>query len=308
MRKIYGIGETVYDIILKDGSPQAARPGGSVLNCLVSLGRTGLPVSFISEYGTDDVGSLIDSFLAENGIDNSCVYRYTDVNTSLAIAILDDNSDAHYTFYKEKPRKRLNIEFPVIKRDDILLFGSFFAVASDIRDKLAGFINLARESGAMVIYDPNFRKSHASEIELLRPLIIENMRMASIVRGSDEDFRNIFGAGDAGEAWSLVKDHCNCLVYTHSSNGVSVRSAGFSGSYPVRKIVPVSTVGAGDNFNAGMIAALYNNGISRDDLSKMGEEQWKKIVTAGVDFATEVCLSYENYISKEFADKFKSGI
>jgi fructokinase len=307
MRKIYGIGETVYDIIFKNGAPQAARPGGSVLNCLVSLGRTGIPVSFIGEYGTDDVGTLIDRFLAENGVNNSFVYRYDDVNTSLAIAILDEKSDAHYTFYKEKPQKRLDIEFPEVKRDDIVLFGSFFAVTLDLRDKLTDFINGARECGAMVIYDPNFRKSHAAEIDSLRPLIIENMRMASLVRGSDEDFRNIFGAGDAGEAWSFVRDHCSCLVYTASSQGVFARSAEFSGNYPVRKIIPVSTVGAGDNFNAGMIAAIYNNGISRNDLLKMGEKQWEKIVSAGIDFATEVCLSYENYISKEFADKFKSG-
>lgn len=308
MGKIYGIGETVYDIIFKDGTPQAARPGGSVLNCLVSLGRTGMPVSFISEYGTDDVGTLIDRFLAENGVNNACVYRYNDVNTSLAIAILDEKSDAHYTFYKEKPRKRLDIEFPDVNSDDIVMFGSFFAVSSDLRDKLAGFIHRAHENGAMIIYDPNFRKSHAAEIELLRPVLIENMRMASLVRGSDEDFRNIFGAENAEDAWSFVRDHCSCLVCTDSSKGVFVRTAEFSGNYPVRTIVPVSTVGAGDNFNAGIIAAIYKNSISRDDLSKIGEEKWKEIISAGVDFATEACLSYENYVSKEFAMKYKAGI
>ena len=101
MRKIYGIGETVYDIIFKDGAPQAAKPGGSVLNSMVSLGRTGLPVSFISEYGRDDVGSLIDRFLNDNGVNTSSVYRYNDANTSLALAFLDEKNDAHYTFYKD---------------------------------------------------------------------------------------------------------------------------------------------------------------------------------------------------------------
>ena len=54
-----------------------------------------------------------------------------------------------------------------------------------------------------------------------------------------------------------------------------------------------------------MVAAIYNNGINREDLSRIGEEQWRKIVSSGVEFATGVCLSYENYISKEFAAKFK---
>jgi len=307
MRKIYGIGETVYDIIFKDGAPQAAKPGGSVLNAMVSLGRTGLPVSFVSEYGKDDVGSLIDNFLNDNGVDTSCAYRYEDANTSLALAFLDDKNDAHYTFHKDFPERRLDIEFPHLKREDILLCGSFYAVWSEIRPKFLGFIRSAAESGALILYDPNFRKSHVSEIDMLRPLITENMEIASIVRGSDEDFRNIFGAGSAGEAWEIIRNYCSCLVYTASAGGVFVRTDSFSGDFPVKKINPVSTIGAGDNFNAGMVAAIYNNGIISEDLSKIGEEQWRRIVSSGVEFASEVCLSYENYISKEFAAKFNQS-
>lgn len=305
MRKIYGIGETVYDIIFKDGAPQAAKPGGSVLNAMVSLGRSGLPVSFIGEYGIDDVGSLIDTFLKDNGVDTSRVSRHPDANTSLAIAFLDEKNDAHYTFYKEKPRKRLDIVFPETTADDILLFGSFFALATEVREKLLNFVRSAAEKGTLIIYDPNFRSPHLPELNRLKPFIIENMKLASLVRGSDEDFRNIAGAENVDEAWEFVKDHCCCLVYTASSEGVYVRTKSYSSIFPVKKISPVSTIGAGDNFNAGMAAAIFNRGIIIDDLSKMGEEQWKKIVGAGVEFASEVCLSYENYISKEFAANFR---
>lgn len=78
MRKIFGIGETVLDIIFKDGQPQAAKAGGSVLNSVVSMGRMNLPVSFISEYALDDVGNLIDNFLKDNGVDSSYVNRFRD--------------------------------------------------------------------------------------------------------------------------------------------------------------------------------------------------------------------------------------
>jgi len=307
MRRIYGIGETVFDIIFKDGIPQAAKPGGSVLNSMVSLGRTGLPVSFISEYGRDDVGALIDRFLNDNGVNTSTVYRYTDANTSLALAFLDLRNDAHYTFYKDFPAKRLDVVFPEINRGDIVQCGSFYAVWSEIRQKFLEFIKSSADRGALILYDPNFRKSHVSELEKLRPFIIENMKLAGIVRGSDEDFRNVFGAGNADEAWESVKDHCSCLIYTASSAAVFVRTNSFSGTFPVKKIEPVSTIGAGDNFNAGMLAAIYNNGISRDDLLNMGEEQWKKIVSAGVDFASEVCLSYDNYIGLAFASRYFSA-
>ncbi len=125
MRKIFGIGETVLDLIFKDGEPQAARPGGSMLNAMVSLGRIGLPVHFISEYGLDDTGELVNSLLERNGVDTGSVYRYRDGKTALAIAFLDENNNAHYTFYRDFPASRLNAGFPEISEKDILLYGSF---------------------------------------------------------------------------------------------------------------------------------------------------------------------------------------
>ncbi len=134
MRKIYGIGEALVDIIFKDNQPQAAKAGGSVLNSVVSMGRMSLPVSFISEYGQDNVGLLIDNFLKDNGVDTSCVHRFKDGTTSLALAFLDENNDAHYTFYKDYPEKRLDIEFPEINEDDIVQCGSFYAIWPEIRE------------------------------------------------------------------------------------------------------------------------------------------------------------------------------
>jgi fructokinase len=305
MRRIYGIGETVLDIIFKDSQPQAAKAGGSVLNSVVSIGRMDLPVSFISEYGQDDVGNLIDIFLRDNGVDTSCVHRFVDGSTSLALAFLDSKNDAHYTFYKDLPEKRLDIIFPVIEKDDIVQCGSFYAIWPEIREKFRKFIMTARDKGALVLYDPNFRKTHMSELDILKPLIIENMKLASLLRGSDEDFRNIFGAENIDEAWEVVKEYCKCLVYTVNVEGVYVRTKTFSGKFPVHKITPVSTIGAGDNFNAGMLTAIYSNILTREQLESIGEKDWLKIITSAVDFATHVCLSYENYISKEFAKEQK---
>ena len=67
MRKVIGIGETIYDIIFENGQPSAAVPGGSVFNGMVSLARVGMDVSFISETGNDRVGNTILQFMADNG-------------------------------------------------------------------------------------------------------------------------------------------------------------------------------------------------------------------------------------------------
>lgn len=305
MRKIYAIGETVFDIIFKNGQPQAAKPGGAMLNSMVSLGRIGLPVSFISEYGSDNVGSLIDEFLNNNGVGTDYVDRFNDGKTGLALAFLNEKNDASYTFYKNYPEKRLNIEFPEINRDDIILCGSIYAITTEIREKFRDFTSGATDKGAIVIYDPNFRPTHSSDLGKLVPLMVENMQVAAIVRGSDEDFRNIFGAGTPDKAWEVVSKYCNCMVYTANAEGVHVRTTGFSRKFPVKNITPVSTIGAGDNFNAGMMAAIYKNLITSDQLDRMGEEGWTEIISMGVDFATEVCMSYDNYISLTFAEEIK---
>jgi fructokinase len=305
MRKIYGIGETVLDIIFKDNQPQAAKAGGSVLNSVVSMGRMGLPVSFISEYGLDDVGTLIDNFLKSNGVNSSNVHRFSDGSTALALAFLDEKNDAHYSFYKDFPEKRLDIEFPQINKDDIIQCGSFYAIWPEIRVKFRKFILDAKGRGALILYDPNFRKGHLSELNILKPLIVENMQMATLLRGSDEDFKNIFGVDTPDEAWEVAKNYCKCLVYTANVEGVYVRTTNFSGKFPVQKITPVSTIGAGDNFNAGMITSIYRNNYAGEQLEKLTEHEWSKIITSAVAFATHVCMSYENYISKEFADELK---
>jgi len=306
MRKIFGIGETVLDIIFKDGQPQTAKAGGSVLNSMVSIGRIGLPVSFISEYGKDDVGELIENFLICNGVNTDSVHRFEKGNTSLALAFLDKKNDAHYSFYKEFPSKRLETIFPALQSDDILLFGSFYAIWTDIREKIKSFIQNSYNKGALIIYDPNFRKSHLSEIDILKPLIIENMSMASIVRGSDEDFMNIFGVNNADGAWDAVKNNCKCLIYTASSDGVFIKTDSFTGRFPVTQISPISTIGAGDNFNAGLIASIYNKNLNKEKLTTLDRDEWESIIKVAVEFATNVCLSYENYISEEFAAEIKN--
>jgi fructokinase len=305
-RNIYTIGETLFDIIFKNGQPQAGKAGGAMLNSSVSLGRIGLPVHLISEYGDDDIGSIIDDFLRGNGVSTLFTDHFREGSTALAIAVLNEKNDASYTFYKNYPSRRFEMEFPLIRKDDIILCGSIYAITREIRQKFVSFVRGAEASGAVVLYDPNFRKAHASELDELKPLIVENIQMANIIRGSDEDFQNIFGASTPDKAWDIIKKYCNCMVYTASSEGVFVRTTNFEGRFTVRKIKPVSTIGAGDNFNAGMIAAIYKNGITRDQLATMGEDMWSKVISSGVDFASDVCMSYENYISEEFAEKLKN--
>jgi fructokinase len=303
-RKIYHVGEAVLDILFREGESFTSKAGGASLNAAVSLGRLNLPVHFISEYGLDEVGNIIDKFLRDNQVSTKFVYRYYDGQSPLALAFLNENMDASYNFYKIYPDKRLDIRFPEINEGDIILFGSFYAITTAVRDKLVEFLKLAKKQKAIIIYDPNFRKQHLHELHKLKPMIMENIALADIVRGSNEDFSFILGAHNADEVYQEVgKD--KVLLYTASHKGVYLKTPAITGRYPVNKIDPKSTIGAGDNFNAGIVYSLYNKGIDKKGLLKVEETQWEDIIHTCVEFATNVCLRYENYLSKEFALNYR---
>lgn len=305
MRKIYTIGETVLDILFKNNVPVTAKAGGACLNSAVTLGRLNLPVYFIGEFGMDEVGNFIDQFLKDNHVSTQYVYRYYDGKSSLALAFLNENNDASYDFYKIYPGKRLVLNFPEIQQDDIVLFGSIYAVTFEIRNKLLEFIRQANKNKAIVIYDPNFRKQHLHELGKLKPLILENLSLANIIRGSNEDFSFIFGANNVEETYAETRRHCNNLLYTANKKGVYVRTPSVNLTCPVKTIDPVSTIGAGDNFNAGIVYSLFRHNIGFKELETLNEKTWEMLVSTAIDFATHVCLNYDNYISKEFAEAYK---
>lgn len=306
MARIFAIGETVYDIIFKNAQPIAAKAGGSMLNTSVSLGRLGLDMNFVSDLGNDIIGDTIISFLSGNGVSTNYIERYTNRKTAIAIAFLDEKNDASYTFYKDFPENRLSSLKVDFEEGDIVLFGSFFALTESIRPVLLKFLNQAREKGCILIYDPNFRKPHLHELGKLKPYIIENISFSDLVRGSDEDFNLIFGVENAYDAFEILKENGCCnMVYTANSKDVLMMSREFTVSQAVPFIEPVSTIGAGDNFNAGLIWTLAKHGVTKTGMAHLPENIMESIVANGIFFSAEVCMSYENYISCEFAGRLK---
>lgn len=309
MRQIIGIGETILDIIFRNNQPTAAVPGGSVFNSIVSLARLGVKVNFISELGEDHVGNLIKRFMLDNNISTDYIDTYADNKSPISLAFLNDNNDAAYSFYKNYPEERLNVELPKIQKDDIVMLGSYYAVTPALRGKHVELLNAARDNGAIVFYDFNFRRPHKSEALKLAPYMIENMEFADIVRGSVDDFECLYEMNDADKIYDeKIKFYCHDFVYTQGGGDISIRTNLLHKDYPVKPITPVSTVGAGDNFNAGLVYALVKLGIGHDDLDNITEAQWDKIVGFASSLAAEVCSSYNNSISKAFAEKVSAAI
>lgn len=306
MRKVIGIGETILDVIFRNEQPSAAVPGGSVFNGIVSLSRTGVPVCFISETGNDHVGDIILRFMRDNHISTDHVNVFPDGKSPVSLAFLNDNSDAEYIFYKNYPKQRLDVIYPELEEDDIVVIGSYYALNPVLREKVLELLDRAREKKAIVYYDPNFRSSHKEEAIKLAPTIIENLEYADIVRGSQEDFFYMYNLRDADKIYrDKIKFYCPNFLCTAGAEKITLRTASVSKEYDIPPLKAVSTIGTGDNFNAGIIYGLLKYDVRYDDLNTVSETGWDEIIRYGMEFAAEVCKSYSNSVSLEFAERYK---
>jgi fructokinase len=309
MRKVIGIGETGLDIIFRNDQPISSLPGGSTYNACISLGRVGVNVAFISETGDDHIGTVICNHLRENGVDCSGVNICQGRKTSLSLAFLDQNNDANYIFYKDHDNDQLELAMPQINTDDILLLGSYYALNPIIRPQVESLLRQARDRGAIIYYDVNFRKSHAHEVLRLRPNLIENLEYADIVRGSSDDFRYLYNNTNAEQIYKQeISFYCKNFIFTSGAKPIEVFAR-----ENVREQIDalptdtVSTIGAGDNFNAGFIYGLIREGVTHTDLQQgIDSKLWQKIVGYGQLFSQECCKSINNYISTEFGEQLKN--
>ena len=286
--RVIGIGETVLDILFKDDQPQKAVPGGSTFNSIVSLGRAGVPCIMVTETGGDHIGDIICHYLVENGVSSEFVTRHKGVKSHITLAFLDEHNDAQYVFYKDHASVALDGKLPQIQQDDVVLFGSFFAINPAIRPAVSSMLHNARKVGAWLYYDVNFRKNHIVDLPHVMDNNEENMSLSDVVRGSMEDFGYLYGLHDGEAIYERVRRFCSTLILTDGARSIRVYTPENCEIYPVQLIETVSTVGAGDNFNAGYIYAM---------LQGMNDQAQR--VAMAQRWSQDVCRQIGNNISDE---------
>ena len=302
LNKVLGIGETILDILFKNNQPVAAVPGGSSFNSIISVGRAGVPCAFVGYTGADVVGQQTVDFMHKNGVSTEYFEVREEEKSAVSLAFLNEKGDANYVFYKQPPLAKPDWKAPSLQANDILLLSSYYAICKGTRPMITQLLEEANKAGAIVYYDVNFRPSHVHELEALMPNIHSNFGKSNIVRGSADDFETMYGTRDASLIYQQhIQPHCPIFICTAGAGKIEVRTPGKGYTFEAPHIDNViSTVGAGDSFNAGFSCALIWMGITKEMLPNLTEEQWKNLINIACQFAGNACRSKENYVCEGF--------
>lgn len=305
MKQVLAFGEALLDLVYRGNHFIGSCPGGSVVNTCISLGRCGMPVQLMTETGEDEYGHHIRGFLSDNhiSIDHSVVYPGR--KTASSHALLDDKGNATYTFQKDYPEKRFSTQLPGLDENTILLFGSFSSLEASLQQVLHGLLGRAVTGNSLIFYDPNIRQHKLDPHTESYAWLKRNLAMAHIIRGSDEDFMQVFGTDSITQVWQGIQPSvCKLLIITRGSKGVEAFNGIRNFQLPVygasESTLIVSTIGAGDAFNAGIIAAICKNPEVIGDDKSIRPEFVEKVLSVGLQFSAEVCSSIENFVGLNF--------
>ncbi len=263
---ILSCGEALIDMLPRTATTGEAcfapYAGGAVFNTAIALGRLGTPSAFFSGVSTDMLGDILADTLTASQVDTQYLAR-SDRPTTVAFVKLVDGQ-ATYAFYDEATAGRMLSpeQLPTLPGSVSTLF---FGGISLVNDPAASTYEAlqARESATRVtMIDPNIRPGFIAGQEAAYRARIERMiARADIVKLSDEDLHWLMGEGDLTTlARQILATGPKLVFITEGASGARAVTATQDRFVTATRVTVADTVGAGDTFNAGALAALHSAG------------------------------------------------
>lgn len=256
-------GEALIDMlpITVDGEPAfRPLPGGSVFNTSIALGRLGTPVSFFSGLSDDLFGTTLQQTLKESHVDLSHA-AISKRPTTLAFVKLE-NVHATYFFYDENTAGRMLTEsdLPVLGGEvQALLFGGISLVSEPCGTTYESLMRREAET-RVIMLDPNIRPGFIQDADAHRARLKRMFALADIVKVSEDDLAWIDPQEPRQAIAAILGAGVNLVVLTAGERGAIAHWNGGQIEIPALSVEIVDTVGAGDTFNAGILAALHESG------------------------------------------------
>ena len=280
-------GEALIDMLprqMADGARAFAPfPGGAVFNTAIALGRLGAPAGLLSGISTDLFGRMLVEALERSGVDARLALR-SDRPTTLAFVELA-GGQARYEFYDENTAGRLldPAAMPDLPDEVAAVFVGGISLMVEPCGVAYEALALREARSRALMLDPNIRPGFIGDEGAYRARLDRLVAAADIVKVSDEDLRWLSGGtGPEAAAEALLERGPRLVCVTEGSRGArgfTVQGEVHAAAAPVEV---VDTVGAGDTFNAGLLAGLDRAGVLAKGLPGMTEAILHDALSLGV--------------------------
>lgn len=285
-------GEALIDMLPRETAAGEAtfapHAGGAVFNTAIALGRLDRPTGFFTGLSTDFMGALLDRTLAQAGVSTDLCCRSARPTTLAFVQLVD--GQARYAFYDEGTTGRMlsPADLPALPADvSALFFGGISLVGEPCGSAYERL--MLREAGTRAtMIDPNIRPGFITDEAAYRGRIARMMAVADVVKLSDEDLHWLQGPGEIGVlAAGLLRQGPKVVLITEGAKGAHGFTNRASVFVPARKVTVADTVGAGDTFNAGVLASLSGAGLlGKSALADLGQDQLRAAVDLGIRAAS----------------------
>lgn len=285
---ILSCGEALIDMLPRTSTLGEAAfapyAGGAVFNTAMALGRLGAPAGFFSGISTDMLGEILADTLTASKVDISHCARSARPTTVAFVKLV--NGQATYAFYDEATAGRMLAlaDLPVLGPEVQALFVGGISLVNDPAASTYEALQ-AREANARVtMIDPNIRPGFIAGKEAEYRARIERMiARADIVKLSDEDLHWLEGAGDLVTlARGILAKGPKIVFITEGAAGARAVTTMQDRFVAAQKVTVVDTVGAGDTFNAGVLAALHATGaLTKARLAAVSDAELDAALTLG---------------------------
>lgn len=270
MYEVVTLGELLIDFVptvsgvsLIDAPAFKKAPGGAPANVAAGLAKLGTTCAFLGKVGDDAFGIFLKETLEGAGVNTSGLVFSEKARTSLAFISLRADGEREFMFYRHPSADMLyepaEVATDLIKNARFFHFGSISLIGEPSRSATLTALQIARENGVIVSYDPNLRLALWPNPEAAKAGMLSVWDQADLIKVSEDELFFLTGTDDLDLAVEgLWHKHLRLMVVTLGKQGCQYYTRHFKGKVPGFAVKSVDTTGAGDGFVAGLIKGLLN--------------------------------------------------
>lgn len=270
---VTALGELLIDFTENGTSSQGnplmeANPGGAPCNVLAMLERLGKKTAFIGKVGRDMFGEQLKTAVEEVGIDTRNLIMDETVHTTLAFVHTYPDGDRDFSFYRDPGADMMltkdEVQKELIENSRIFHFGTLSSTHEGVREATRHAIDLAKEAGCIITFDPNLRPPLWNSLDDARKEIEYGMTKCDVLKISDNEVEFLFGTTDYDKGAALIREkyHIPLVLITMGKDGsrayykdLRVEAA------PFLQENTIETTGAGDTFCASALNYVLEHGL-----------------------------------------------